>query len=87
MKQTNIVSLVRVRSLFTEWEKVKEHFRTTKVAGFQISVIAEDGSETIFRGGLLADDTALALKAMLRMSAARMQAEDEPLRAPRAPRR
>lgn len=79
MTKTKVVHLGAVRDLQAEWEKVRQFIGTGRMKGFQLTVLDEDERETVFLGGVYKDDSQKALRASLKMSAARMLAEDEPL--------
>lgn len=78
MKNTKIVDLGQIRDVFAEWEKVRQHLATRKVRGFQITLIGDDESETVYMGGVYKEDPLRALSAALKSSAARALAEDPP---------
>lgn len=82
MKNTKVVNLGRVRNLYAEWEKVREHFRSEAISGFQLSVIGANGKETLYVGGVYKEEPKRALRSLLRISAVRTLTEDEPLEAP-----
>ena len=63
-----------------EWIKVKEHILNNEVQGFHTSIMGPDGRETVYIGGAHKQSAEAALKAALRVSAARVLAEDVPPR-------
>lgn len=79
MRTTNIINLGSVRDLLPEWMKVRNHITTEKVSGWYAVFRDEDGQETAFVGGVYKDNTSLATAALLKLSAARMLLEDDPL--------
>lgn len=78
MHRTRVVNLGQVRDLMTEWETVRGEILAGRVDGFALMVRAGEGREAIFVGGALKADPTAALKAILKLSAARTQVEDEP---------
>jgi hypothetical protein len=79
VKNTKIVDLGQIRDVFVEWDKVRRHLATSKVRGFQITLIGDDDSETVYTGGVYKENPLRALSATLKSSAARALAEDPPL--------
>lgn len=79
MKNTKIVDLGQVRDVFVEWDKVRQHLASRKIRGFQITLIGDDDSETVYTGGVYKEDPLRALSATLKSSAARALADDPPL--------
>jgi hypothetical protein len=79
VKNTKVVNLGKVRDLLAEWETVRKHILAGNISGFQ-SMFCDTttGRETIYVGGVYREDPQKALKAMLRMSAARALTEDDP---------
>jgi hypothetical protein len=78
VKNTKIIDLGQVRDLFAEWEKVRQHLATRHIKGFQLTLIGNDDSETLYTGGAYKQDPLRALSATLKMSAARALADDPP---------
>lgn len=74
-----VVKLGMVRDLLAEWEKVRRHILAGETAGFHSMFCDSDGQETLFLGGVYKEDPEKALKATLKVSAARVLDEDEPL--------
>lgn len=78
MKNTKVVNLGKVRDLLSEWDTVRKHILAGNIGGFQSMFCDTTGRETIYVGGVYREDPQKALKALLRMSAARALAEDDP---------
>lgn len=77
MKTTNIVHLGSVREALAELERARLAILAGAQDGFHIAVRC-DGVETIFLGGMFLKDQGAATRAVLKASAARMLAEDDP---------
>lgn len=75
---TKIIDLGQIRDIRAEWAKVAHLLSNTKIRGFNLTLLDENGDEAIFLGGTYKADPHEAVKALLRMSAARVLAEDEP---------
>lgn len=81
MQQTKVVNLGQVKDLMSEWEKVRQSIIAGQIEGWAATLRCADGLEVVYLGGVYKRDRALASRAALRQSAARMLAEDEPLQA------
>lgn len=80
VKNTKIVNLGQVRDLLAEWEKVRAAIMTGKIDGWFAAFRDTEAQESIYMGGVYKEDPQEALKAALRVSAARTLIEDEPSR-------
>lgn len=76
--RTTVRNLGQVRDLLAEWDRVRSGIVAGRVCAFHVTLCDGD-SETIYIGGAYKDDPERALRAVLRVSAARMLAEDDPL--------
>lgn len=76
--KSKIVQLGAVRNLLAEWEKVRSHIAAGEINGWSITIRDGLDEETIYLGGTYKEDPQAALKAALRMSAARVLTEDDP---------
>lgn len=76
LKNTKIINLGMIRDLLPEWLNVKERITTEKVSGFYTVILDDQGRETIHLGGVYKQDSLRALKAGLKLSAARTLTED-----------
>ena len=78
--KSRVINLGMVKDLLAELDKVRAHIISGKVAGFQSAFCDSQGeNEVLFMGGIYKQDKELAARAQLRMSAARMLEEDDPL--------
>jgi hypothetical protein len=68
-----------LKALLAEWEKVREGMLRGRVTGFHTGLRDESGVETIYMGGVYQGDPQAALRAILKVSAQQMLAEDGPL--------
>lgn len=76
--QRKIINLGAVLDLQAEWEKGRDFIRSGRVRGFNLTLMREDGTEQIVLGGVYNADPQAAVRALLKMSAARVQEDDEP---------
>lgn len=76
MKRTKVIQLGQIRDLLTEWDKVRQRIIAGKLSGFSIILMGDADRETVILGGVYQDDPQAAVRAALRMSAARTLAED-----------
>jgi len=84
--KTKVVQLGLVRDLLAEWERVRSRIAAGRVGGFQaVFCDSEGGQEEVFLGGVYQKDVSLATRAQLRISAARVLAEDEPPKIKKGP--
>jgi hypothetical protein len=74
-----VVQLGPIRDLTDEWEKVRQHFVSGKVTGFSITLRDDQGREAIYMAGHYKRSPKDAARVAMRMSAARVMAEDDPL--------
>lgn len=79
MQNTKVVNLGQVKDLMAEWDKVRQGILVGRVEGWAATLRCADGREVVYLGGVYKTDRALASRAALKQSAARMLAEDEPL--------
>jgi hypothetical protein len=63
-----VVQLGECRDLLRHWDKVRRHILRGKVKGWGITLLSEDGQETIFVAGDYEQDPAARLQASLRLS-------------------
>lgn len=73
-----VINLGTVRNLMTEWDKVRQKIAAGGVASWAVTLQDDLGDESIYLGGVYKEDPAAALKAALRLSAARVLTEDDP---------
>ena len=78
MNKTKVVNLGKIRDLLAEWERVRQHIVSGEITGFQATFCDSASGETIFLGGVYKDDPAAALRAAMKLSAARTLREDVP---------
>lgn len=78
MKYTKIVDLGQIRGLLAEWEKVRQAVLAGKIKSFYTQLQGEDGREAVYCGGVYKADPRAAMKAILKVSAARALMEDDP---------
>lgn len=64
-----------VRDMLHEWEKVRQVILAGKITGFHTALRQGDDSETIYLGGAYKDPQE-ALRTILKVSMARMMAEE-----------
>lgn len=76
---TNVVNLTTIREMLNEWERVRLRIISGDVSGFQAALMSLKRDETLHAAGCYVRDSNLAARASLRMSAARMMVEDQPL--------
>lgn len=76
---SKIVNLGDVRDLRQEWDKVRTAITAGKVKSFYLQVVCRDGREAVFMGGGYKTRPDAVARAALRISMARMRAEDDPL--------
>lgn len=72
----NVVHLGQVRDLRAEWDRVRDAVSRGRVTGFYLTVLNDNGKETIYVGGAYTEDPQLAARSALRMSMARMMDEE-----------
>ena len=75
---TKVVNLGRVRELLPQWETVKAAILAGKTQGFSVTLIDDEGRDTVYIGGVYREDSRKALRAAMQQSAARTLLEDEP---------
>jgi hypothetical protein len=80
MKETKVVYMAAVKDLLAELEKLRLDVVRGEVQGWGGAVKFTDGREVAYIGGTFKDSSADQARAMLKVSALRMQAEDPPLR-------
>jgi hypothetical protein len=78
MMKSKVVDLGKVRCLLSQLDKVRQHILSGGITGFQAVFLDSKSQETIFLGGIYQESSAMALKASLKLSAARTLTEDEP---------
>lgn len=78
LKNTNIVSLGRVRELLAEIDRARAAILSGEIEGIYAVFRHARAGETIYLAGVFKQDTRAATKAMLKLSAHRARTEDEP---------
>ena len=68
----------QIGELAAKWEEARKCIFSGRIKGFQLSVLRDDGSESVYVAGDYKDNPRLATRAALRMSAARALIEDDP---------
>lgn len=77
--EMNVVNLGKVRDLRAEWKRVLEVMDGRQVTDFYVTLRSADGQESVYLGGVYKTDRSAALKAALKISAARVMVEDDDL--------
>lgn len=73
-------NLGSVRDMLIQWEAVRQEILTGEVSGFTTVLRSSANKETFHMGGVYKASQREALKAVLKLSVARMKAEDPPLK-------
>lgn len=79
MPHTKVVHLAEIKDLLAQLEVIRQHVLKGKVAGWFGTLRDEDGTETVYMGGVHARSSEDRLKAILKMSAARLQQSGMPM--------
>lgn len=79
MKNTKVVHIGVGWGVMAEWNRVRTRLAAGTSKGFFLVMDDEDGRDSVLLGGVYKDDPQRALSAILKISAARMLAEDPPL--------
>lgn len=81
-RTNNVVYMGAVRDLLAELDKLRANVLAGDIQGWGGVVKYADGREVAYLGGTFTTSSTDRARAMLKVSAARMLAEDEPLRLP-----
>lgn len=76
--KSKVVNLGAVKDMLAELECARQHILSGDVSGFQAVFCDTEQQETIYLAGTYRNDPTKALKASLKLSAARALVEDEP---------
>lgn len=79
MKNTKVVHLAEVRHLLAELEVIRQAVLKGNVSGWMGTLQDADGTETVYLGGVYVEGSSQRLQAILKMSKARLYAEDPAL--------
>lgn len=79
MKNTKVVHIRQVRDLLAEWDVIRRDILRGRVCGWMGALQDVDGQNTVYLGGVFHNSSEDRLRAVLKMSAARVQTEAPPL--------